>query len=132
MTTFKRALKIAVASIAAIAVLIGGLSAFILWEGSSTRENAPVFEISVAQWLLHYTVPANFRAMKNPLGVEAAGADVEAGHEVYTKKCEICHAYDGGGKTEVGSGQYPRPPDLRGPDVQGMRDGASFFPLKNG
>ena len=118
MTTFKRALKIAVASIAAIAVLIGGLSAFILWEGSSARENAPVLETNVAQWLLHYTVPASFRTMKTPLNVKAASADVEAGRDVYTKKCEICHAYDGGGKTEIGSGQYPRPPDLRGADVQ--------------
>jgi hypothetical protein len=74
-------LKITAAGIAVIAALIGGLSAFILWEGSSARENAPVLETNVAQWLLHYTVPASFRAMKNPLNVEAASADVEAGHE---------------------------------------------------
>jgi cytochrome c len=30
--------------------------------------------------------------MKNPLDVGAGSADVEAGHELYTKKCEICHA----------------------------------------
>ena len=81
-----RALKITAASIAVIAALIGGLSAFILWEGSSARESAPVLETNVAQWLLHYTVPAGFRAMKNPLNVEAASADVEAGHETYTKR----------------------------------------------
>jgi predicted CXXCH cytochrome family protein len=128
----KRATKITVASIAAIAVLIVGLYALILWEGSSAREDAPALEANVAQWLLHYTVPASFRAMKNPLDVEAASADVEAGHEVYTKKCEICHAYDGGGRTEIGSGQYPRPPDLRGADVQRMSDGEMFYHLKNG
>ena len=71
----KRALKIAVASIAVIAVLIGGLSAFILWEGSSARETAPVLETNVAQCLLHYTVPASSRAMKNPLNVKAVSAD---------------------------------------------------------
>jgi len=70
--------------------------------------------------------------MKNPLDVRAEGADVDAGHEVYTKKCEICHAYDGGGKTEIGGGQYPRPPDLRGADVQRMSDGELFYHLKNG
>src|SRR3984893_14156591 len=132
MTTFKRALKITAASSAVIAVLIGGLSAFILWEGSSARENAPVLEAHVAQWLLHYTVPASFRAMKNPLDVSAKSADVDAGHEAYTKKCEICHAYDGGGKTEIGSGQYPRPPDLRGADGPRMSDGELFYHLKNG
>jgi hypothetical protein len=81
-------LKVTVASIAVIAVLIVGLCALILWEGSSAREDAPALEAHVAQWLLHYTVPASLRSMKNPLDLEAASADVEAGHEVYTKKCE--------------------------------------------
>ena len=130
--TSRRALKITVASIAVIGVLVAGLYALILWEGSSAREDAPALEANVAQWLLHYTVPASLRAMKNPLNVEADGGDVEAGHETYTKKCEICHAYDGGGKTEIGSGQYPRPPDLRGADVQRMSDGELFYHLKNG
>jgi len=115
-----------------IAVLFVGLYALIFWEGSSARKDAPALEANVAQWLLHYTVPAGFRAMKNPLDVEVTSADVEAGHEVYTKKCEICHAYDGGGRTEIGSGQYPQPPDLRGADVQRMSDGELFYHLKNG
>src|SRR5580692_9718760 len=130
--TSKRALQLTAAGIAAIAVLLLGLYAFIKWEGSSAREDAPALEASVAQWLLHYTVPAGMRAMKNPLDVAANSADVEAGHAVYTQKCEICHAYDGGGKSEIGSGQYPRPPDLRSADVQRMSDGELFYHLKNG
>src|ERR1700690_2427702 len=70
--------------------------------------------------------------MKNPLDVAANSADAEAGHAVYTQKCEICHAYDGGGKTEIGSGEYPRPPDLRTADVQRMSDGEIFYHLKLG
>jgi len=128
----KRALKISVASIAVIGPLIVGLYALIRWEGSSARKDAPVLEAQVAQWLLHFTVPASYRAMKNPLNVESASADVEAGHDIYTKKCEICHAYDGGGKSEIGSGQYPRPPDLRSADVQRMSDGELFYHLNNG
>src|SRR5258708_33896544 len=108
----KKALKITAASVAiAIAIALSvGWYALIIWEGSSAREDAPVLEVNVAQWLLHYTVPAGFRAMKNPLHGRAESADVGAGHEIYTKKCEICHAYDGGGKTEIGSGQNPRAP----------------------
>ena len=132
LMTSKKALKITAGGIAVIAVLFAALYALILWEGSRAREDAPVLEATVAQWLLHHTVPARFRAMKNPLDVEIASADVEAGHEVYTKKCEICHAYDGGGSTEIGSGQYPRPPDLHGADVQRMSDGELFYHLKNG
>jgi len=128
----KRALKITASFAAVIIALSVGLCALIVWEGSSAREDAPVLEANVAQWLLHYTVPGGFRAMKNPLDVGVQSADVDAGHEVYTKKCEICHAYDGGGKTEIGSGQYPRPPDLRSAAVQHMSDGELFYHLKNG
>src|ERR1700674_3220991 len=128
----KKALKITLVSVAVIAVLLGGLYALVVWEGSSAREDAPALEATVAQWLLHYPVPAGFRAMKNPLSVTAGSPDVSAGHEVSRSKCEQCHAYDGGGKTEIGSGQYPRPPDLRGPDVQRMSDGELFYHIKNG
>jgi predicted CXXCH cytochrome family protein len=128
----QRAWKIAAATTAVIAVLIVGVVLLVLWEGSNARDDAPRLEAAVAQWLLHYTVPAGVRAMKNPLDVAANSADVEAGHAVYTQKCEICHAYDGGGKSEIGSGQYPRPPDLRSADVQRMSDGELFYHLKNG
>src|ERR1700722_4510801 len=128
----KRVLKIAGASVLVIIGLCIGLYTLVMWEGSSAREDAPALEASVAQWLLHYTVPADVRAMKNPLDVRSGSADVEAGHAVYTQKCEICHAYDGGGKTEIGSGEYPRPPDLRSTAVQRMSDGELFYHLKNG
>jgi predicted CXXCH cytochrome family protein len=127
-----RGLQITVASVLLVVVLVGGFCALIVWEGSSAREDAPTLEASVAQWLLHYTVPASFRSSVNPLGVEADRDDIEAGHETYTKKCEICHAYDGSGKTEIGSGEYPRPPDLRGRAIQRMSDGELFYHLRNG
>ncbi|GAC1306941.1 MAG: hypothetical protein NVSMB10_12080 [Steroidobacteraceae bacterium] len=127
-----KAFRVALASVAVLAVLAGGVYALVIWEGASAREDAPPLEATVAQWLLHYTVPANFRAMTNPLGAPAGSADVDAGREVYLKKCEICHAYDGAGRTEIGSGQYPRPPDLRSATVQIMSDGELFYHLKNG
>src|ERR1700735_1298782 len=125
-------MKIAGACALVLIALVVGLCTLILWEGSSAREDAPALEANVAQWLLKYTVPAHFRAMKNPLGVEPGGADIEAGHEVYTQKCEICHAYDGGGKSEIGSGEYPRPPDLRSAPAQGVSDGELFYHLRTG
>jgi predicted CXXCH cytochrome family protein len=115
-----------------LVVICVGLYALIRWEGSSAREDAPALEANVAQRLLHYTVPASARALKNPLDVAAGSADVEAGHQLYTQKCEICHAYDGSGKSEIGSGQYPRPPELHSHAVQSMTDGELFYHLKNG
>jgi predicted CXXCH cytochrome family protein len=127
----RKVVKVAGISLSALLVLGIGLYALIIWEGSSAREDAPAPEAALAQTLLHYTVPADFRTMKSPLGSPNV-ADREAGHEVYSQKCEICHAYDGSGKTEIGSGQYPRPPDLRGATVQAMSDGEIFYHLKMG
>src|SRR5919206_4638430 len=106
-----------------LVLLLGAAYAFIMWEGSSARGDAPALEMAIAQWLLYRTVPGHNRDTKNPLAAHVDAADVEAGHEVYRKKCEICHAYNGSGKTEIGAGQYPRPPDLRQPAVQRMSDG---------
>ena len=125
-------LKIALIGVALIAVLLGGLYAFIVWEGSSARGDAPELEAKIAQWLLHHTVPADYRAMKNPLSAVAGSPDVFAGHEVYSSKCALCHAYDGSGKTDIGSNQYPHPPDLKSAAVQRMSDGELFYHIKNG
>jgi len=127
-----KALKVGILGVVVVALLLAGLVAFVLWEGSSTREDAPALEARMAQWLLHYTVPASARAMKNPLDTGADSPDVAAGHDVFRAKCELCHAYDGGGKTDIGGGQYPHPPDLRGADVQRMSDGEIFYHIKNG
>ncbi len=128
----RTALKVTLIGVAVVAVLLGGLYALIVWEGSSAREDAPALEATIATWLLHKTVPASFRTMKNPFSTRADSADVSAGREVYRQKCELCHAYDGSGKTDIGSGEYPRPPDLRGFDVQKMSDGEIFYHIKNG
>jgi len=124
--------KIGFAAVVVIAVLLGGLYAFIVWEGSSTRPNAPVLEARIAQWLLYHTVPTEFRSMKNPLDTAPGSPDVSAGNEIYNNKCALCHAFDGSSKTDIAAGQYPRPPDLRGSDTQRMSDGELFYHIKNG
>jgi predicted CXXCH cytochrome family protein len=128
----KQRLRIAAISLGIIVIVAVGGYALLMWEGSSAREDAPRLEAAIAQWLLRYTVPASFRGMKNPLDVKSGSADVEAGRQLYAQKCEACHAYDGSGKSEIGSGQYPRPPDLRSAAVQRMTDGEFFYHLKNG
>ena len=127
-----KALTVTLASLAVVAVILCALYAFIVWEGSSAREDAPALEAKIAQWLLHRTVPASFRVMKNPLNTAPGSPDVSAGHQVYRDKCELCHAYDGSGKTEIGSGEYPHPPGLRSAAVQKMSDGELFYHIKNG
>jgi predicted CXXCH cytochrome family protein len=120
------------AIVVVLVLLMGAAYAFVMWEGSSARGDAPAIELAVAQWLLYRTVPGHNRDAKNPLAAHADPADVNSGAEVFRKKCEICHGYDGSGKTEIAAGQYPRPPDLRDPLIQKMSDGEVFFHIKNG
>jgi predicted CXXCH cytochrome family protein len=94
------------------------------------REPNPL-EAAIATWLLHDSVPEDVKRAVNPLGANPDPAALTAGHDLFTQKCEICHAYDGGGRTEIGSGQYPRPPSLR-LNVADMPDGEMFYHIKNG
>jgi predicted CXXCH cytochrome family protein len=111
-----------VAADAAYRLIVPGLS--------SARNVPPGVEVAVATWLLHQSVPEADKASPNPLGADRA--DTAAGQELYRQKCEICHAYDGSGKTNIGAGQYPRPPALRSADVMSMPDGELFYHIRNG
>ncbi len=128
----KRVLRVVLGCVVLLGLALGGLYALLVWEGSSARGDAPALEAGLAQWLLFHTVPASQRAVKNPLSTAAGSADVAAGQNLYRSKCQLCHAYDGSGRTEIASGQYPRPPDLRSIVVQGMSDGELFYHIKNG
>ena len=75
------------------------------------HQEPPAAEVVVATWLLHQSVPDGARNAANPLKDDLAS--VAAGRDLYRDKCETCHAYDGGGRTTIGAGQYPRPPALR-------------------
>src|SRR5215471_4193315 len=102
-------LVIAVAVVTLISLLyqllVPGLSV-------ARRDPHPV-EVAIATWLLQQSVPDEAKHAANPLGPNPDPAAITAGHELFTQKCEVCHAYDGGGRTEVGSGQFPRTPVLR-------------------
>ncbi|HLJ65096.1 MAG TPA: c-type cytochrome, partial [Stellaceae bacterium] len=96
---------------------------------SSARNEPSGLEVTVATWLLHRSVPDEARAAANPL--EADPAELAAGRDLFRRKCESCHAYDGGGQTEIGGAVYPRAPSLRG-TVAGMSDGEIFYHIRNG
>jgi len=122
--------------IAAVALLVGlltgalGYAYTVVLPGLSVaRQEPPALETNVATWLLHHSVPASVKAKRNPLGRDVT--DIEAGHMLFQQKCEVCHAYDGGGKTEIGAGAYPRPPVLRDL-IPKLSDGEVFYHIRNG
>ena len=118
-------LIIVVAALALIATLyqlaLPGLSV--------ARREPSALEVQVATWLLTHSVPASAKALSNPLQSDAA--NVTAGTDLFRQKCEVCHGYDGSGKTEIGSGAFPRPPSLR-TAVLSMSDGEIFYHIRNG
>ncbi len=115
----------------AVAVLGGAVALykFALPGFSSARPQPLEMEVAVAMWLLRHSVPATAWEQHNPLGPDVA--DASAGRDVFRQNCEICHGYDGDGKTRIGGGEYPRTPAL-GPLVATMTDGEIFYHIRNG
>ena len=117
---------------AVVLVAIGAVAYAVFLPGLSVaRQEASTFEVKVATWLLRNSVPDAAATAVNPLGPKPDPAAIRAGHDLFTKKCETCHAYDGGGKTELGAGSFPRPPVLR-TVAASLTDGEIFYHIRNG
>ena len=125
-----KALIRAVGLVAAIIILGGWLYTSFVPGLSIAHQEPPTAEVVVATWLLHQSVPDQAKNAVNPLKDDLAG--IAAGRDLYREKCETCHAYDGGGKTTIGAGQYPRPPALRSFAIQATSDGELFYHIRNG
>jgi len=111
-------------------IVLGALAYFLALPGLSISRREPSsIETSIATWLLHNSVPAADRQRVNPLDKDLS--NITAGKELFSRKCETCHAYDGDGKTEIGAGSYPRPPVLRSL-VTSLTDGEIFYHIRNG
>jgi predicted CXXCH cytochrome family protein len=117
------------AIVVAVAVIFGYLYLRALPGLSVARNKPPAVETTVATWLLRHSVPAEDRAKQNPLGTDASA--VAAGQESFRQKCEGCHGYDGSGRTEIGSGSYPRPPEFKSV-LPSLSDGEIFYHVRNG
>jgi len=115
----------------AMVVLAGGFYFTVLPGLSVARQEPSRLEVRIATFLLKHSVPADQAAKTNPLAAHPDAADITAGRALYTAKCEACHAYDGGGKTEIGSGAFPRPPVLK-VALTSMSDGEIFYHVRNG
>ena len=120
--------------ILAIAVaLFGGAIAVVaslLHDGLSARVRPNWIEIKMARSVRHFAIPANAQATPNP--VLATAEDLRDARIHFADHCAICHGNDGGGKTMLGEGQFPKPPDLRLPETQNRTDGELFWIIENG
>jgi len=127
-----RAARIALIIVLIFVVAVGALYAYIISGGLIARQSPPAIEKNVTRLMLDVSVPDSAKSMKNPLLADGGSIDVFAGQGLYKQKCEVCHGYDGSGKTEAGGGLYPQPLDLRGPEVSHATNGELFYFIRNG
>ena len=98
--------------------------------GLSARRTAWPGEAALARAARAWTLPAPYRAMRNP--VEASPEALRAGMEHWADHCAVCHDNDGRGRTEVGRGLFPPAPDMQAPATQRLSDGALFYAIEQG
>jgi cytochrome c len=87
-------------------------------------------EAFVARNARHMAIPGNARKTQNPV-LDSPEIQREARLH-FADHCAICHGNDGSGDTPIGSGLYPKPPDLRKPETQELSDGELFWIIENG
>jgi predicted CXXCH cytochrome family protein len=132
MSFRKRVTLVAAMALALLAIAMGAFYRYIVSGGLIARQKPLAVEASLTRWVLHLSVPDLANKLKNPLSADAGSADVSAGRELYRQKCEICHAYDGSGRTEMAAGQYPPSLNLRSPQIDHTSDGELFYFIRNG
>src|SRR3989440_1999639 len=125
----RRTLVMIIVAVALFGLVVAVAGSF-LHDGLSSRATPTKFEITVARNARHLAIPSNARLAQNPLLVSSE--DLRDARLHFADHCAVCHANDGGGQTMIGSGLYPKPPDLRLPETQSLADGELFWIIENG
>lgn len=111
-------------------VMALAIAASLLHGGLSAKATPTKLEAFVARSARHLAIPRNARLAQNPV-LDSPEIQRE-GMLHFADHCAICHGNDGSGDTPIGSGFYPKPPDLRKPATQELSDGELFWIIENG
>jgi mono/diheme cytochrome c family protein len=122
-----------ITSAAVVALLVLGAVAIYrkaISHGFSAREKPWAIEEFIARRLRRLATGTETKKMTNPL--TPSPQILADARDHFVDHCAICHSDDGSGKTEIGEGLYPPPPDLRDPHSQELSDGELFASIRNG
>lgn len=121
----------AVALLLAAGAAGAGWFGYVLFQtGFSAKTEPNAVEVWLARQVRYLAIPVEQRNKPNPV---PAGAEVlKQGLAHFADHCAVCHANDGSGKTPIGTGMYPKAPDLRLSETQSMSDGELFWVIHNG
>jgi mono/diheme cytochrome c family protein len=117
-------------ALAVICAIVGLTYLKISAQGFSARAQPTFFEVEVAGFARSLAMPRSAKTMKNPIPVSAEVFAESRAH--FADHCAVCHGNNGAGKTMIGAGLYPKPPDLRAAPAQSMSDGELFYVIENG
>ncbi len=98
--------------------------------GFRARERPTHMEAMLADSARSVAMPSSSRNLHNP--VPSSPEALHEGLAHFADHCAVCHANNGSGETMLGSGMYPRPPDMRLPLTQSKTDGELLGLIDNG
>jgi mono/diheme cytochrome c family protein len=98
--------------------------------GFSAKIEPTSAEAYVARHLRRLAIPSGAREAKSP--VKSSPEVLSGAMEHFADHCANCHANDGSGRTLIGRGLYPKPPDMSLPETQQLTDGELYYIIENG
>jgi predicted CXXCH cytochrome family protein len=113
-----------------LVVIAGIYGAVLIRRGFSTLDEPSAPEKVVARTVRNLSIPSSAQRESNPL--KATPEILNEARDNFIARCATCHGNDGGGHTQVGRNLYPKPPDLRAAETQGLTDGQLHYIIKNG
>jgi cytochrome c553 len=114
----------------AVLGLAMAIAASMLHGGLSAQATPSRLEVFMARNARRLAMPSSARMTQNPI-LDSPEVQKDARLH-FADHCAICHGNDGSGRTQIGEGLYPKPPDLRLPPTQDLTDGEMFWIIENG
>jgi mono/diheme cytochrome c family protein len=123
--------KLIALSILVAMLAVGVLVAYVTSTGLRSQASPGAAETKVARAIRSLAIPRGEKSRVNPLANSTEAA--AEGLQHFARYCAMCHGNNGSGeKTPIGTGLYPKPPDLRSRVTQQLTDGELFYIIENG
>jgi predicted CXXCH cytochrome family protein len=122
--------KLSALLLLALLAILAAYGTLVIRRGFSAREEPSRVEKVVARAVRNLSIPRAAAREANPW--KATPENLQVARDTFVASCATCHGNDGAGMTVVGRNLYPKPPDLRLPETQGLSDGEIHYIIKNG
>lgn len=123
-------LKLGLFALIFAATAIGGGLVYLRSHGLSARAKPSAVEVWAARFVRDLATSNAVRGAVNP--VKPSELVLAEARDHFADHCATCHGNRGDGKTMLGEGMYPPPPDLRAEATQRLTDGEIMNVIRNG